>query len=63
MDSIAKNLPFVSDGRIGLIDTEHWDRATDKSYLHRVGEYLPKDRRRLAKKIFRRLEDGDEDIP
>jgi hypothetical protein len=59
MDSIAKNLPFVSDGRIGLIDTEHWDRITSKSYLHRVGEYLSKDRKSIAKKIFGQLEDGD----
>lgn len=60
MDSIAKNLPFVSDGKIGLIDTEHWDRSTSKPYLHRVGEYLSKDRKALAKKIFGQLEDGDD---
>ena len=60
MDSIAKNLPFCADGRIGLVDTEHWDRGTSKSYLHRVGEYLDKDRKALAKKIFGQLEDGDE---
>ena len=60
MDSIAKNLPFCADGRIGLVDTEHWDRSTSKSYLHRVGEYLTKDRKALAKKIFGQLEDGDE---
>jgi len=59
MDSIAKNLPFVSDGRIGLIDTEHWDRATSKPYLHRIGEHLSKDRRSLAEKFFDQLEDGD----
>ena len=60
MDSIAKNLPFVADGRIGFIDTEHWDRSTSKPYLHRVGEYLSKDRKALAKKIFGQLEDGDD---
>ena len=60
MDSIAKNIPFVADGRIGLIDTEHWDRSTSKPYLHRVGEYLTKDRKALAKKIFGQLEDGDD---
>lgn len=58
MDSIAKNLPFTRDGRIGLIDTEHWDRSTRKSYLHRVGEHLTKDRRALSKKILSQLEDG-----
>ena len=61
MDSIAKNIPFVSDGRIGFIDTEHWDRSTSKPYLHRVGEYLSKDRRKLAKTIFGRLEDGGDE--
>lgn len=61
MDSIAKNLPFVADGRIGLVDTEHWDRSTRKPYLHRVGEYLSKDHRKLAGQIFDKLEDGDED--
>ena len=60
MDSIAKNLPFCAYGRIGLVDTEHWDRSSSKSYLHRVGEYLTKDRKALAKKIFGQLEDGDE---
>jgi len=59
MDSIAKNLPFVSDGRIGFIDTEHWDRSTSKPYLHRISEHLSKDRQRLADKIFGQLEDGD----
>jgi hypothetical protein len=58
MDSIAKNLPFVADGRIGFIDTEHWDRSTRKPYLHRVGEHLSKDRKSLAKRILRQLEDG-----
>jgi hypothetical protein len=58
MDSIAKNIPFTVDGRIGLIDTEHWDRSTSKPYLHRVGEYLSSDRRSLAKTILSRLDDG-----
>ena len=50
MDSIAKNIPVVSDGRIGLIDTEHWDRSTSKPYLHRVGEHLSKDRSPLQRR-------------
>lgn len=59
MDSNAKNLPFVGDDRIGLIDTEHWDRATRKAYLYHVGEYLSSGRRKVAKKIFRQLEHGE----
>ncbi len=58
MDSNGKNLPFVADGRIALIDTEHWDRGSRKHYLHQVREYLSADRRKLAKKIFDQLEDG-----
>jgi hypothetical protein len=58
MDSNAKNLPFTADERIALIDTEHWDRGSSKAYLHHVGEYLSKERRKRAKKIFDRLEDG-----
>lgn len=59
MDSIAKNLPFTTSGQIALIDTEHWDRSTSKPYLHRVGEYLPRDLKKLTKKIFDQLEDGE----
>ena len=58
MDSNAKNLPFIVDGRIALIDTEHWDRSTSKTYLYHVGEYLSSARRKIAKKIFRQLEGG-----
>lgn len=57
MDSNAKNLPFTVGGQIALIDTEHWDRGSSKAYLHHVGEYLPRERRQLAKKIFKRLEE------
>jgi hypothetical protein len=59
MDSNAKNLPFTVDGRIALIDTEHWDRGSSKAYLHHVGEYLDKERHKVVKKIFRQLEDGE----
>ena len=59
LDSIAKNMPFIADGRIGFVDTEHWDRSTSKSYLYRVGEFLTKEQRKLAKKILGRL-DGDD---
>lgn len=60
MDSNVKNLPFTTDGRIALVDTEHWDRRSRKSYLHQIEPYLSRDRRKLAEKIFKRLED-DED--
>lgn len=60
MDSNTKNLPFTADGRIALIDTEHWDRTTSKSHLHHVGEYLSEKSRKLAKRIFEQIEDGDD---
>jgi len=58
MDSNAKNLPFLVDGRIGLVDTEHWDRGTSRDYLHHVGEHMSAERRKIAKKIFQQLRDG-----
>ena len=60
MDSNTKNIPFVSDGRLAFIDTEHWDRSSSKSYLHHVGEYLSTASRSAAKKIFSQLKDGDD---
>jgi hypothetical protein len=60
MDSNTKNLPFLSDGRVAFIDTEHWDRSTSKPYLDQVGEYMSKEHMKLAKRIFSRLDDGDD---
>jgi hypothetical protein len=57
MDSNAKNLPFLADGRIGLVDTEHWDRGSSKDYLHHVREHMSEEGRKVAKKIFRQLRD------
>jgi hypothetical protein len=57
MDSNVKNLPFTSDGRIALVDTEHWDRHSSKPYLHHIGEYLEDDLWKQTRKIFRQLED------
>jgi hypothetical protein len=62
MDSNTKNLPFVAGGKIGFIDTEHWDRGSTKSYLHHVSEYLSADRRKMAKRFFAQLDDGDDPI-
>lgn len=60
MDSNAKNLPFTTGGQIALIDTEHWDRGSSKAHLHHVGEYLSRERRKQAEKIFARLEEDGE---
>lgn len=64
MDSNTKNLPFTSDGRIALVDTEHWDRSSSKPYLHHLGGHLNADRWKRAKKILRQFEErkGDVDV-
>jgi len=61
MDSNSSNLPFLTGGRIGLVDTEHWDRGTSKDYLHHVREHMSSESRKAAKKIFHQLRDGSED--
>jgi len=58
MDSNVKNLPFVADGRVAFVDTEHWDRNSSKSYLHHIEGYLSRDRKKLAARIFDQLADG-----
>lgn len=58
MDSNAYNLPFLVGNRIGLVDTEHWNRGTRKDYLHHVGEYLSPESRKIAKRIFGQLREG-----
>jgi len=55
MDSSSQNVPIRMDGRIALIDTEHWDRSNNKSYLRQIGPHLSSDRWKLAKTIFDRL--------
>jgi len=62
MDSNTKNIPFVADGRIAFIDTEHWDRGSSKSYLHHINGQLSSDRRKMAKRIFEQLEDGEDAV-
>jgi hypothetical protein len=64
LDSNAKNIPFTEDGRIAFIDTEHWDRHSDrhkrkKPYLRHIHGYLSHAGRDLAEKIFKELEDED----
>jgi hypothetical protein len=61
MDSNTYNLPFLTGNRIGLVDTEHWDRGTRKDYLHHVGEHMSRESLKIAKAIFRELGDGDGD--
>jgi hypothetical protein len=53
LNSTAANLPFTKDDKIAFVDTERWHR--DKDYLHRVGDRLPSDRRRLAEDVYDEL--------
>jgi hypothetical protein len=66
LDSTAKNLPFTTDGRIALIDTEHWDRHSEKrrkqrAFLKYIGEQLSSDRRRFARSMWNELESARDD--
>lgn len=65
MDSIANNLPFLSDGRIGFIDTEPWDRSTSKPYLHDTeGSPMTKSRSPLtSEQIQRALDETKATLP
>jgi len=59
LDSIAKNLPFTTDGRIAFIDTEHWDRHRDRKYLRlHIGSHLSNKRLKRAEKLFDKFNDA-----
>jgi hypothetical protein len=54
LDSTVKNMPFTRRGQVAFVDTEHWDRHSDgggRAFLKYVGDYLPSDRWKLAKKL------------
>ena len=62
LDSAIMNVPFLEDGRIAFIDTEHWDRRSrSKKFLDHIRSYLTKDRYKRAKKIYERDHDDDDD--
>jgi len=54
LNSTAANLPFTEDGKIAFIDTERWHH--DKDLMRKVGDRLPKDRRKIAEDIHEDLE-------
>lgn len=57
LDSNSKNVQFTTDGKIAFVDLEHWDRTDrDRVRLKSIGEYLSKDRYKLALKILGELE-------
>lgn len=62
LDSVVDNLPFTKDGKIALIDTEHWERRqkrwekSDRPELRHL--HLSDDRMKYAKKVFKKLEEA-----
>ncbi|HSX22287.1 MAG TPA: hypothetical protein VLE97_05880 [Gaiellaceae bacterium] len=56
LDSGARNMLLTRSGQIAFVDTERWKRETDRAYLRHVEDYLTKDQRALAKKIFKQLD-------
>ena len=59
LDSNSKNVQFTREGKIAFIDLENWGRKDrDTVTLKSIGNYLSKDRRKLASKILDELNDG-----
>lgn len=57
LDSNSKNVQFTRGGQIAFVDLENWGRTDrDRVRLKSIGEYLSKDRRKIAKKILDDLE-------
>ena len=57
LDSNSKNVQFTRDGKIAFVDLENWGRTDrDKVKLKSIGEYLSKDRLKLARSILDELE-------
>lgn len=51
LDSNAKNIPFLRDGRIAFVDLENWERRK-KHRLRNIGSYLPEETLRRARTIL-----------
>ena len=59
LDSNSKNVQFTREGKIAFVDLENWNRLDRSSVtLKSIGNYLSKDRRKLASKILDDLNDG-----
>jgi len=57
LDSNSKNVQFTQAGKIAFVDLENWGRTDrDRVKLKSIGEYLSKDRLKLARKILDDLE-------
>jgi septum formation topological specificity factor MinE len=57
LDSNSKNVQFTRDGKIAFVDLENWGRKDrDEVRLKSIGNYLSKERLKLARKILDELE-------
>lgn len=54
LDSNAKNIPFLRDGRIAFVDLENWERKKTNR-LRNIGSYLSDARRQQALGILAEL--------
>ena len=59
LDSNSKNVQFTQGGKIAFVDLENWDHPDrDEVQLKSIGNYLSKDRLKLASRILDELDDG-----
>ena len=57
LDSNSKNIQFTRGGKIAFVDLENWDHPDrDEVRLKSIGNYLSKDRLKLARRILDELE-------
>lgn len=56
LDSNSKNVQFTHGGKIAFVDLENWGRTDrDKVRLKSIGNYLSKDKLKLARRILGEL--------
>ena len=57
LDSNSKNIQFTHGGKIAFVDLENWDHPDrDEVRLKSIGNYLSKDRLKLARRILDELD-------
>lgn len=58
LDSTLKNMPFTAHGAVAFVDTEHWDRRSDRPWLKYLREHLTRDRWTFAERMRKQLAGG-----
>jgi hypothetical protein len=65
LDSTAKNLPHTTDGKVAFVDTEHWNRHSDRKksrqrpWLKYLSEHLSRSSMKFANAVRDQLSRGD----